>query len=206
MKLKELFGRPNKVEQHKGRRDKGVPAQDMSELSSFLRLLVENNVRSYLEIGSKYGGTFNMVMRLLPPGSRGVAVDLPGANWGKSDSATFLSTVVGDLRPAYDVHMIFGNSQSETVKNEVAALGPFDAALIDGDHLYAGAKADWLFYGPMAKLVAFHDVVGEGGRVRKDGLVVEVPKLWREIKETGRPCREFVGRDSVMGIGVVLPD
>jgi len=46
--------------------------------------------------------------------------------------------------------------------------------------------------------------VGEGQTTAKGTVPVEVPRLWREIRED-LPHREFVGIDSTMGIGVVWP-
>jgi hypothetical protein len=58
------------------------PSQIEAELSGFIGLLQERNVRRYLEIGARHGDTFHEVMRSLPVGSVGVAVDLPGGLWG----------------------------------------------------------------------------------------------------------------------------
>src|SRR5262245_27992699 len=51
--------------------------QNPLELSQFIALLNENNVRSYLEIGSKKGGSFGPIVMSLPARSRAVSVDLP---------------------------------------------------------------------------------------------------------------------------------
>lgn len=163
-------------------------------------------VRSYLEIGARHGDTFFDVMVSLPVGARGVALDLPGGNWGTSKSANTL-TVACDclIGQGCDVKMILGNSRDPAVHARVAAAGPFDAVLIDGDHLYDGVAADWRNYGPMARIVAFHDIAGDG-QVTKDGraIPVEVPRLWAELKPTRRHV-EFVAPGSKMGIGVLLP-
>jgi hypothetical protein len=51
-------------------------------------LLQREGVRSYLEIGSKFGGSLWRVANSLPPGSRIVSVDLPNGTkaWGKAAS------------------------------------------------------------------------------------------------------------------------
>lgn len=177
-------------------------SQRADELLPFIELLRKEGVRSYLEIGARHGDTFDMVARSLPRGSRAVAVDLGGGPWGTPKSIPALKDAVRGLE-GYDAHLIFGDSTSTEVIEKVEALGPFDAVLIDGDHRYAGAKADWLNYGPMGRLVAFHDIVGEG-QTTKDAAAhpVEVPRLWAEIK--GERHVEFVGPDSKMGIGVIL--
>jgi len=90
------------------------------------------------------------------------------------------------------------------VQVAIAQDGPFDALLIDGDHTYEGVKADWENYGHLAKLVAFHDIVGHDQSERVTGRRVEVPRLWAEIKAAGAETVEFVAPESSMGIGVAI--
>lgn len=181
------------------------PAQDMTEFASLLRLFLEFDVQSYLEIGCRSGGTFNVVMRVLPPGSTGVAVDLPDGNWGKPNSLNSLQRVVQELNhDGIDSKLLLGDSQSEEMIQKISELGPFDAVLIDGDHQYDGVKTDWENYGKIARLVAFHDVIGNGVFHASSGLPVEVPRLWREIIADGFETREFIRDGSNMGIGVVI--
>jgi hypothetical protein len=178
------------------------PAQHPDELPALLSLAVK--ATSYLEIGCRFGGTFNAMVRMMPVSSRAVAVDLPGGNWG-ADSEAELRRVVSNLREdGYDVHLFLGDSKSPQIIEAVGALGPFDVALIDGDHLYGGVKADWLNYGPMTGTAIFHDIAGEG-LVKSPGLPMEVPQLWREIKASGLETREVVGRGSISGLGFVTP-
>lgn len=179
-------------------------SQRADELLPFIRLLKREGVRSYLEIGARHGDTFDTVMRSLPPGSTGVAVDLPGGNWGVRSSQASLIKAVRDLRRAgYRAWAQFGNSRDPEIIAGLRVLGAFDAVLIDGDHLYEGVRADWENIGPLARLVAFHDIAGEGERTRDDrALPVEVPRLWRELKPAFRHV-EFVGPGSTMGIGVL---
>jgi hypothetical protein len=179
-------------------------SQSPEELGAFIAMLKSRGVRSYLEIGARHGDTFHEIMINLPPGSMGVAVDLPGAAWGTSSSRYALENAIIDLRRrGYDVCRIFGDSRSTEVFLSVKNLGPFDAGLIDGDHRYVGVRADWISYGPLCGITAFHDIAGEGVRARTGGHPVEVPRLWKEIKAE-RDTVDFVAPGSVMGIGVVL--
>lgn len=180
------------------------PSQVPEELAGLIALFKSRGVRSYLEVGARHGDSFHAVMTSLPPGSMGLAVDLPGGAWGQSKSAQHLDRVVTDLcSRGYRAARIFGNSHATDVILKVITFGPFDAGLIDGDHRYFGVKADWEAYGPLCNITAFHDIAGEGEASRKGDMPVEVPRLWREIKSE-RETVEFVAADSKMGIGVVL--
>ncbi|MDP9991970.1 hypothetical protein J2W28_000998 [Variovorax boronicumulans] len=180
-------------------------SQNENELSGLIHMFKVEQVRSYLEIGAREGDTFYDIVSSLPVGSSALAVDLPGGMWGKSTTGRKLERAAAALRAkGYTVGVVLGDSTADKVIAAVRTCGPFEAALIDGDHRYAGAKADWENYGPMARLVAFHDIVGQGQREKVHGNEVEVPRLWSEIKATGAHWVEFVDEGSLMGIGVCV--
>ena len=180
-----------------------IASQMAGEFSAFLRLLNDHGVQSYLEIGSREGDSFHEIMISLPRGSRGVAVDMPGGHWGKPTSSRKLMRAVHDLkRRGYDVSYFFGDSTADGTFEEVKSRGPYDAVLIDGDHRYEGVKSDWLRYGKLAPIVAFHDIVGTGQK-DKHGSQVEVPRLWAELKPDHKH-QEYVDDGSAMGIGVLF--
>lgn len=184
---------------HSGRK----ASQRPDEIYPFIDLLVEEGVTSYLEVGARHGDTFYEVVTRLPKGSKAVAVDLPGGQWGHRSSRDALKKCVADLcKLGYDASVVFGDSRAAGTIQLVQGRGPYDAALIDGDHRYDGVKADWETYGPMADLIAFHDVAGEGVRQKTTGAAVEVPRLWREIRDDYQHV-EFIGPDSLMGIGAL---
>jgi hypothetical protein len=178
-----------------------VASQMEDELKGYIELLKSRNVLKYLEIGARHGDTFHEIMINLPKGSLGVAVDLPGALWGKRTTADALRKAVTDLRKrGYEAHYILGDSRSEEVLKTVRAFAPFDAVLIDGDHTYQGVKTDYVNYSPFAPLIAFHDITGDGQREKVYGNPVEVPRFWNELKGNKT---EFVAEGSKMGIGVI---
>jgi predicted O-methyltransferase YrrM len=180
-------------------------SQVEEELNGFIGLLRERQARRYLEIGARDGDTLHAVGLALGPGAHLVAVDLPGAAWGKESSVVSLEKAAADLRKrGLEVTTVIGDSRHGAIIRRVRALGPYDATLIDGDHTYFGVLTDWLNYGEMAPLVAFHDIVGHKERDRRHDIPVEVPRLWSVIKSQGMPTREFVASTSTMGIGVVF--
>lgn len=173
------------------------------ELADFLALIQQMDCRSYLEIGCRDGDTFALVADILPAGARMTAIDLPGAKWGRKSSRGNLEGAI-EYAKAKGHRVTLHLADSHLLATR-ALLGfdHFDCVFIDGDHTYAGVSRDWQLYGPLAdRLVAFHDIVGEGqGR---NGNVVEVPRFWRELVEGGSETREIVAEGSVMGIGVVM--
>ncbi len=139
------------------------------EIQGFIDLLCSENVRSYLEIGCRYGDTWHAVGSALEQGSRLVGLDLPGAKsgfehkGGHQDSGDYLELAASDLRKqGQDAVVIIGNSHKRNTIETARAAGPYDAILIDGDHTAAGVNSDWDDYGPMGRIVAFHDISGNG--------------------------------------------
>ncbi|CAM5769781.1 class I SAM-dependent methyltransferase [Bosea minatitlanensis] len=178
-------------------------SQHPDELAEFIALMQCEGVRSYLEIGARHGDTFHEVALNLHTPSVMAAVDLPGGNWGVRTSQSHLDRAAESCRDmGHNIALMLGDSRSKDVISMVEGYGPFDAALIDGDHLYDGVKADWLNYGPMAHIVAFHDIAGDGVLQKSSKLPVEVPRLWNEIKGGFRHV-EIVAPGSTMGIGVI---
>ena len=181
-------------------------SQDEFELTSLIKYFNDADVVSYLEIGARHGDTFHEIMLSLPVGSYGMAVDLPGGLWGKGDTHKSLYRAADDLRArGYKIDVILGDSTSEDVIKQIFEKAPFDACLIDGNHLYDGVKADWINYQSAASIIAFHDIVGDGQAERRYNNPVQVPILWAEISNDDRyasRCSSFVATGSKMGIGV----
>lgn len=164
-----------------------VALQDPGELAAFLGLVKRENVGSYLEIGSKFGGSLWRVANSLPKGSRVVAVDLPHGDTSFKESQPHLEECVKNLRKAgYDAHLFLGDSTDKEIVAKVAELAPFDLCLIDGNHTEPFVRADWANYGSLAKIVAFHDIswVGEGRTTKK--YPIQVPKVWADLKQNYR--------------------
>jgi predicted O-methyltransferase YrrM len=182
-------------------------AQDGGEIDAFVSLLQREGVRSYLEIGSKFGGSLWRVANSLPPGSRIVSVDLPNGTKAWRESSESLSACIAALGAmGHDARVIWGSSFDPKIIEQVKALGPFEAILIDADHRLAGVTADWNNYGSMGRIIAFHDISWKRGP-DFDKTPINVPEFWDGIKggyrhEEIRLCP--TGKNN--GIGVLWRD
>ena len=180
------------------------PSQNAHELGAFVNFLRAQGVQRYGEIGARDGDTFHHILTALPE-CRGVAMDLPGGLWGHENTRQRLERAVADLGTR--ASCLFGDSKTLATMRLFQGRGPYDAILIDGDHTLQGVTADWGNYRGMARIVAFHDIVGVGQREKKPGgRPVEVPTFWRVLKSQGYNTVEFVAPGSKMGIGCVLLD
>lgn len=161
-----------------------------------LRLMqITRGAKAILEVGSCFGQTLRLLSMVCRDGARIRSVDLGVGveNMAGLDTGSVLRGAINDLREqGFDAEVLFGDSKSLEASAFAAAGGPYDLVLIDGDHSYEGAKADWERYGPMGRMVAFHDIAHPGHGVGR---------LWGEIRPEHRTL-EFV--HSQMGIGVVL--
>jgi cephalosporin hydroxylase len=182
-------------------------AQVDAEFSRYVAVLKQEKVTSYLEIGSKFGGSLWRAAQALKPGARIVAVDMPNGTKAWSQSSMSLKACIAKLcAMGFDARVIWGNSTDTAVIAQVKALGPYDAAFIDADHRLPGVTADWRNYGPMARIVAFHDIAWTRA---KDwvGTRIDVPQFWDGIKG-GYSHEEFkfcpTGKNN--GIGVLWRD
>ncbi len=180
--------------------------QNQREHAWFVDILKRENVRSYLEVGSKFGGSLWRVANALPKGSKIVSVDLPWGDKSFKESQEPLEHCIAELRRrGYDAHVIIGDSTDPKIIERAKALSPFDACFIDANHTIAYCTKDWENYGPLARIVGFHDI---GWVARPDNskkMPIEVPQLWAEIKKGYRTDEiRLDPRDN--GIGVLWRD
>lgn len=183
-------------------------AQDPVEIAALCALLKVEGVRSYLEIGSKYGGSLWRVGSALAPGARIVSIDMPGGSKAWKESQTSLRACHGALaRQGHEMAGLWGDSGDPEIIAQARALGPYDAILIDADHRLPGVTRDFANYGPMGRIIAFHDIAW---RRAPDwvGVRIDVPEFWASIKGDYARTEEFkscpTGKNN--GIGVLWRD
>lgn len=168
--------------------------QHPREIEAFKRFVWSEGVRTYLEVGCKFGDTFYAIGTQLPPRiGRAFALDMPDKRFNK-----YLQRAAGKLGERFG-GMLLADSHSPLAKSWAHSNGPFDLVFIDGDHSYEGAREDWESFGSRAianRFVAFHDI--KPGSREQPGVV----RLWQEIQahhETVELCSD----DPAGGIGIV---
>jgi predicted O-methyltransferase YrrM len=182
-------------------------SQIESEIEGLIDVLVTAGVTRFLEVGSRYGGSLWRIANALPKGSLVVSVDSGSGMGGKKpgQKESLARCILALKARGYNAHLIVGDSQWPEIVGQVTKFTPFDACLIDADHELKGVRRDWENYGPMCRIVAFHDI----GWERPEGhslavKQVEVPILWSELRSQYR-TRSFIDRSTGgnMGIGVL---
>ncbi len=134
-----------------------------NELAFFAGFCIDHGVRSYLEVGIQHGGLLAFM-----------------------ETACQFETVAGvsyeereTLRSRRNGHpdwaIFIGDSHSPEYRTWRAGLGQIDLVMIDGDHSYAGVKADYeLELSMPSRYIAFHDIANKA---------CGVPRLWNEIPD-----------------------
>lgn len=180
--------------------------QDIREIEAFIEVLQGEDVRSYLEIGSKHGGSLWRVGRKLPKGSRIVSVDLPHGDDSFKESQKSLEECIDALsKMGHDAYLLIGDSTDPEIVSDVTNLGPFDVCFIDANHTEPYVRKDWANYGPLARIVAFHDIGWIPRPQPTKKMPIDVPIIWKEIKRNFRHQEiRMCERDN--GIGILWRD
>jgi cephalosporin hydroxylase len=177
--------------------------QDITEFNHFLQLIRKHNVRSYLEIGSKHGGSFWRITNSLPRGSRVVSVDLPHGDGSFKVSEPNLRACVDALKSrGYDAHLFLADSTDPATVEKVRQLGPFDLVFVDANHTGPYVRADWENYGPLTNMIAFHDIGFRQLPHKRLEPLIQVPKFWDDLKN-GYKHIEIRCCEASNGIGVL---
>jgi hypothetical protein len=167
------------------------------QFAEFLVHLSEMKIRSYVEIGCRFGGTFIILveyLRRFMDLEMAVAIDIV-----RSDIMTeYAGRTVGVT------YKIASSRDAETVS--YLGSNRWDFAFIDGDHSYEGCVADFNSVRQTTKIIGFHDI----SSVACPGVV----RAWQEIKNVVPRNRLFEAVDqyndvrertnnTYLGIGLV---
>jgi predicted O-methyltransferase YrrM len=161
-------------------------AQVPAEIERLAEIAKETGARSLLEVGSKFGGSLWQIATAMPAGSRIVSVDLPnGTTMWRQSSSSLSACILALQARGYDAHLIWGDSTDGSIIEKVHVLGPFDLTFIDANHTRPYAEKDWAAYGPLSRVVAFHDIAWRRAP-EWVGVRIDVPEFWAEIKDEYR--------------------
>ena len=125
------------------------------ELFGFLELLLNNDVKSILQIGLGHFASTHFVLSLLMDSICTIEYDDLHVKRYSEEINNKKETV------------LCGDSTSEGIIKQAQELGPFDCVFIDGNHSYEYVKLDLENYAPLVKtggIVALHDANFEGDR------------------------------------------
>ncbi len=166
--------------------------QDKAELDWMLKEV--SGVSSILEVGSCFGHTLRAMAHVAQPRALIRSIDLGMQPWPFEgiDTSQELKIVISGLKnEGYDVEFLHADSHASSAVDWARRNAPYDFVFIDGDHSAEGVRADWNDYGPMGRVVGFHDIADE-----------VVGTLWKEIKSVFPKTKEVI--NSNKGIGLVV--
>lgn len=126
------------------------------QFAPYLADLADRGIQSYLEIGTRYGGTFMITveyLRRFNPVNTAIAID--------PHRAEELADYIHGFG-LFNFRYINADSHGWDARRAVDLYAPFDLALIDGDHSPEGFGADWLMVKPYARTIAVHDMDNDG--------------------------------------------
>ncbi|MFM1798086.1 MAG: hypothetical protein RLZZ117_364 [Cyanobacteriota bacterium] len=144
-----------------------------SQFSQYLTFLSHHQIRSYLEIGVAYGGTFVFTVSYLDrfnPGLKATCIDVREP-----------SQLISRFAAARSFQYI--TDKSCELFNHLDPTTCFDLVLVDGDHSKHGAMSDFHLVKDRAKIIAFHDIVN----FKTPGAI----EAWQELKEQHGDRYEF---------------
>lgn len=178
-------------------RDNYGLTQHTYEISSLIQLLNENNIKSFMEIGTFKGGTMYLFSKICS--GKKISVDFvdPSSGYGREWNLFDVEARNQSLRGEFpDIHFIEGNSHSQEVilkVREMLGAEKIDFLFIDGDHTYDGVRRDYLMYREFVKkggYIAFHDII-DCHFHQENGC--DVFRFWNEVQGNKQ---EFICRES----------
>lgn len=168
------------------------------QFSRYLRFLADKQIHSYIEIGSRHGGTFIITVEYLDRFAalrHACALDL--------EESPILLRYRQEFR-AFDYHVC---SSTSPTGREIMRAGTWDLALIDGEHSRTGVWSDYQSLKDNTRIIALHDIVNDS--------CPGVGEIWRHIRSVVPSGRIFEQADQYrevfeldgkrfLGIGAVV--
>jgi hypothetical protein len=164
-----------------------------TQLSKYLVELSRRNVRSYLEIGIRHGGSFVATAEYLErfhPLEFAVGIDIiPCPSM----------TAYRDRNPKAAFWCI--NTRAAEFASRLDVLGPIDLVFVDSHHEEEQCRAELRLLEDRASMIAFHDIVNVG--------CPGIARVWQELRQSSRyTCFEYVEQygelGPFMGIGLAI--
>ena len=196
--------------ERKNRLDPKWIRQDEMEFAWFCEFLNRQysaGGMTYLEIGSRFGGSMFVAAEFLAKPAHIVCVDQPAMGWGSKKSDGPLKKLAKTVRSeGHTVEIVFADSQIEKTRDDVErrlAGREVDVLFLDADHTYKGVSRDFELYSSLVRpggIIAFHDVAP-----KQENPKVEVPLFWQSlVKKYPDSCRQCVHQAGRFGIGVLF--
>lgn len=135
-----------------------VIQQVKAELYDFLKLILENKVGNFLQIGLGHFGSTQFCLSLICEKVVSVDVDIKNINFYSQRELLY------NQNKEIFIH---GDSTKPEVVSKAGSEGPYDCLLIDGNHSFEYVKKDHDNYSAFVKtggIVAFHDALLTGDR------------------------------------------
>jgi len=154
--------------------------QSPFELAKLCQFIVDAEVKTYLEVGLGYGGTWTLLTDIFKfRVSCGIS-HYRQEPWHQPENGIAL----------------FDDSQSEAALEFALYHGPFDFIFIDATHDHEVVLQDWRRYAPLGRYIGFHDIAGLYGCTGSQ-------TSWEVIKASAEVLATIIDVYWPTGIGVV---
>jgi cephalosporin hydroxylase len=178
-------------------------SQQADEIRRLLARLIALQPRYVCEIGCYRGGTLFLFCQAAAPDAHLISLDLAHA-------PERLRAYQHFRRHGQRLSFVSGDSHAPQTSERVRRLlrgAQLDFLFIDGDHSYAGVRADFETYAPLVRsggLIALHDILPDRSPSYGERTVVysgEVYRFWQEVK-TSYAHEEYIQAPDQDGYGI----
>lgn len=169
------------------------------EFRQLLEIVMRQNPRKVLEIGTREGGSLYQFMKYIRPGALIVSVDIHKMRWGSGREPNLDRWRAWADSFGHTLIIIRGDSHHPDTIKKANEYGPFDFVFVDGDHRLEGVSADYANYCRDARIVAIHDIIEDA---TDDGI--KVFQFWQALKQENSRTEELISDPEQNGYGIGL--